>query len=279
MTIRQYFKYLGLFVIGIILMISFIKFSICFKEMEHVKEDFTYIYRTPFPVTELREKCKKNQIICQITSYEENRDNVQKEILSIVKISDMKILNYHKIENLFLDSDIRIDVNLFKWIVYIFVGIFFLGIIIFCLCQSPKSWKHIIVIFFWLLYIKLFVFTTTKQFPIWSLPGKWSDLEGWGNLWKAIQRQITYIIYFKDNPIINNYYQYFINGICYLFLILILFYLFLKTSLKVKNSQWLYIGITVITFLWYINYGVLDLKMVIYFFPCIILCSFFIFDK
>ena len=58
MTIRQYFKYLGLFVIGIILMISFIKFSICFKEMEHVKEDFTYIYRTPFPVTELREKCK-----------------------------------------------------------------------------------------------------------------------------------------------------------------------------------------------------------------------------
>ena len=133
-----------------------------------------------------------------------------------------------------------------------------------------SKWFYVVVMLIWFLYVRIFIFASIEDFPVWSLPGKWSDLEGWGKLGEEVLKQISYIIHFKDYPIIYTYYQGVINSIFYLFLSLILVYLFFKSSLRLKYFWAVHIVITIIAFIVYVYCSDKDMKMLIYFVPCFI---------
>ena len=228
-----------------------------------------------------------------------NKENILESKISLAMVKGIEALSYHEIENLFMDSDFIIDVNLLKWIVYIIIFFCFFCIMGFCFCQNKKwdskpsscsacrpagrmaihameargfhsKWFYVVVMLIWFLYVRIFIFASIEDFPVWSLPGKWSDLEGWGKLGEEVLKQISYIIHFKDYPIIYTYYQGVIKSIFYLFLSLILVYLFFKSSLRLKYFWAVHIVITIIAFIVYVYCSDKDMKMLIYFVPCFI---------
>lgn len=203
-----------------------------------------------------------------------NKENILESKISLAMVRGIEALGYHEIENLFLDSDFIIDVNLLKWIVYIIIFFCFFCIMAFCFCQNKKwgskKWFYFVVMFIWFLYVRIFIFASIEDFPVWSLPGKWSDLEGWGKLGEEVLKQISYVIHFKDYPIICEYYEGVIKSIFYLFLSLILVYLFFKSSLCLKYFWAVHIVIAIIAFVVYVYCSDKDMKMLIYFVPCFI---------
>ena len=219
-----------------------------------------------------------NEGSMQLEDIEEDDPKKSKEDISGSKLSaamvkGTKALSYHEIEKLFSDSDFKIDVNLLKWIVYTIVFFFFFCIMLLCCCQNKiwgsKKCFYFVTILIWYLYIKIFIFTNIEEFPVWSLPSKWSDLEGWGNLGEEVLKQISYVVHFKDYPIVCRYYQGLIKSILYLLLSLVLVYLFLKSSLRIRHFWAVHTAMAIIAFAVYVSCSDKDMKMMIYFLPCI----------
>lgn len=201
-----------------------------------------------------------------------NKENFLESKTSMAMVKGIEALGYHETESLFLDSDFIIDINLLKWIVYSIIFFCFLCIMVFCLLQNKKwgneKWVYFVVMLIWLLYVRIFIFSNIEDFPLWSLPGKWSDIEGWGKLGEEVLKQISYVIHFKDYPIICKYYEGLIKSILYLMLSLILVYLFFKNSLCLRHFWTVYMALVIIAFGAYIYCSNKDIKALIYFLPC-----------
>lgn len=203
-----------------------------------------------------------------------NKENILESKITIAMVKGIEALGYHETETLFLDSDFIIDVNLLKWIVYIIIFFCFFCIMVFCFCQNKKrgykKWFYLVVMLIWFLYVRIFIFASIGDFPVWSLPGKWSDINGWGKLGEEILKQISYVIHYKDYPVICRYYEGIIKSIFYLLLSLILVYLFFKSSLRLRHFFAVHIAITIIAFGVYIYCCDKGIKALIYFLPCFI---------
>lgn len=152
--------------------------------------------------------------------------------LSIVTIQSCHSRNFQETESLFSGYDEKIDVNLLKWMAYVITALFFTGMALFFLLKLKKSsphfragWPFLLCLLVYLGFLKMELFSETAEFPLWVLPGTWSDLEGWGTLWKNMGLQFEIIFRFRDCPVLINYYQN-LTG-CFSFLALCLLALFL----------------------------------------------------
>lgn len=201
-----------------------------------------------------------------------NKENFLESKTSMAMVKGIEALGYQETESLFLDSDFIMDINLLKWIVYGIIFFCFLCITVFCLFQNKKwgnkKWVYFVVMLIWLLYVRIFIFANIEDFPVWSLPGKWSDIEGWGKLGEDVLKQISYVIHFKDYPIICKYYEGLIKSILYLLLSLIMVYLFFKSSLCLRHFWAVHMAVVIIAFGVYIYCSNKDIKALIYFLPC-----------
>jgi hypothetical protein len=45
------------------------------------------------------------------------------------------------------------------------------------------------------------------SFPLWCLPTQWSDFEKYLELFKSVQKQFLSIVYYRELPIIVEYYE------------------------------------------------------------------------
>ncbi len=204
---------------------------------------------------------------------DENHKKSRESNMSIAMVRGMEALNYREIENLFSDCDYIIDVNLLKWIVYIITFFCFFCIMAFCLCQNKKwrnkKWFCFAVVLVWILLLKIYIYSDIVDFPVRSLPGKWSDIEGWGKLGEEILNQISSIIHVKEYPMICKYYEGVRKSIFYSFLSLILVYLFFRSLSGIRHVWAVHTALTIMAFVIYIYCSDQDTKMLIYFLPCL----------
>lgn len=300
----EYLRYMVVFAVGIALILNYMRFISNYKELSNIDENFTYIYTDSDLPDGIVEECRKYQVDCEIWNMEKEKkeykegltltaagyvicaeNGIIERILFLneestgledgnADYSDGNDVKMIEGENLFLNSDFLIDVNLLKWMVYIIIFFCFFCIMVFCFCQNKKwgnkKWIYFVVMFIWFLYVRIFIFASIEDFPVWSLPGKWSDLEGWGKLGEEVLKQISFVFYFKDYPVICKYYEGVIKSIFYLFLSFILVYLFFKSSLRLRHFRAVHMVMTVIAFAVYVYCSDKEMKMLIYFLPCFI---------
>ena len=155
--------------------------------------------------------------------------------MAVSIVRGMKTLDYRKTEHLFQNSDVRIDIVLLKWLVYLIASFLFLGILALFFAYSKKfrktRWTYFFGLSLFLCYMKLEIFADTARFPVWALPGKWSDLEGFGALWENLLAQLSAISHFRDYPILCRYYQGLAGCPFYLVFCFLSFWAFLKNAL------------------------------------------------
>lgn len=212
MNTRKYWVCIGELVVLILLMLNYFKFYTCYRGLGNLEEDFIYIYSDTALTQELVEEGQKHQIDCEI--------EVLKSGISAVIVRGMEALSYGEAESLFWGSDIKLDINLLQWFVFV-VFVFFYGMVAFCVYLHMNrrniGWGYFAMTFLGLLYIRRFVFIDMRTFPVWSLPAKWSDMEGWGELWESVWRQIVYVVQRKDCSFICRYYEGILKSMHHLF--------------------------------------------------------------
>lgn len=268
---RRHFR---LLFFGLLFLFSFSRFYIHFKEFNDLDESFTCLfYSEPSSAQGLAKECLAQGIDCETfiaglekgmtlgidckTLTASQAEGMQQEEIShtnssahklpasprcplagpmaISTVRGMKTLDYRKTEHLFQNSDVRIDIILLKWLVYLIVFLFSLGILALFFAYSQKickaRWTCFFCLSLFLCYMKLGIFADTARFPVWALPGKWSDLEGFGALWENLLAQLSAISHFRDYPILCRYYQGLAGCPFYLVLCFLSFWAFLKNAL------------------------------------------------
>lgn len=236
----KYVRVVWLAVVGIFLTVTYMKFISCYKTLNDMDGNFLYIYTDSEISQDILEECHKYQTGCEIwntgkadalQTEEMTHANRIEGNIAIAEVQGIKALNYHEIETLFQDRDVTIDVNLLKWFVSMISFCCLFCIMVCYICRNKKwvgkKWFYILAVFLSFLYLKKIIFSKIADFPVWALPGKWSDLEGWGILGKEIHKQILCMVYFKEYPIVCAYYEGVSKTIFYLFLLLstsVLFY-------------------------------------------------------
>lgn len=151
--------------------------------------------------------------------------------LSIATVHNMQVLDYRKTESLFQNSDAKIDINLLKWTVYLIVFLLFLGRMASFSTYIKKPLAKWAFLLLSLCFFKVALFPGLTGFPTWSLPGAWSNLEGWGALWETVFKQATVILQFQDCPIVHNYFQALVSCPIYLAASLLFWGIFVKNSM------------------------------------------------
>lgn len=270
-TTHKIYPYLGLLLSGILFLFSFSRFYIYFREFNDLDESFTCLfYSEPSSAEDLAKECKLQGINCEtsilflgqnaagtksahniLPSYlpTSSTDPTAAQVtdvkdfdhtLSISIVRGMKTLDYRKTEHLFQNSDVRIDVTLLKWLVYLMASFLFLAILTLFLMHFKKfcgtRWTYFFCLPLLLCYLKLEIFTDTTRFPVWILPGKWSDLEGFQALWENLLAQLSVISRFRDYPILCRYYQGLTGCPFYLVLCFLSLWVFLKSALFHYNQ-------------------------------------------
>ena len=155
--------------------------------------------------------------------------------LSIATVHNMQALDYRKTESLFQNSDAKIDINLLKWTVYLIVLLLFLGRMASFSTYIKKPLAKWAFLLLSLCFFKVALFPGLTGFPTWSLPGAWSNLEGWGALWETVFRQAIVILQFQDYPIVHNYFQALLSCPLYLIASLLFWGIFVKKSTHIAR--------------------------------------------
>lgn len=199
---------------GVLCLFHFMRFMEAWRELKNLEENVLYFYSQGISAEELKEKSSRCQIVCDIRSLNENIRGNEKEFpegISVVAVRGMEAFHYQEAERLFWDSDRKLDVDLLKWFIYGLAGSFFFWMLALFCCHIRKSggpgWLLVIAFFTWLFFMKIVVFTDIGNFPVWHLPEKWSDMDGWHDLWEQALNQISYIIQWKDNALLSGYYE------------------------------------------------------------------------
>lgn len=214
---------------GYLSLLNFVQFYVKFQDMGDIEENLTYLFiPTAIPDT-LSEELRDLGIECETWRIQEG-EKLQAEglshtasgfeapkeggapasrqwALSIAAVRNMDALDYRKIEALFQGSDDNIDVNLLKWTVYTAVFLLYSGALLFFLAYGKTTHAKWGCLLLWICFLKRTLFHGLAEFPVWRLPGLWSDLEGWGALWESAALQASVILQFQNYPIIHNYYQ------------------------------------------------------------------------
>jgi hypothetical protein len=195
----------------IFLISSFTGFCVYFKQLKMLPEYFAFLYQKPVSEEKLTEECRRQQIPCEIQESDIGAEDVQRESekFQAVLVGGIEAMDYGRVESLFSDSDVRIDVSLLKWMTAILVlGCFALLLLLVFYCYEKwgcKKWVYGVTFLFWAMYVKYAVFDGMPEFPLWSLPGRWSDFEGWGEFWQEVENQLCCIIRFWDHSVVSGY--------------------------------------------------------------------------
>lgn len=158
--------------------------------------------------------------------------------LAIVMVQGGSSLDYHKTEHIFMGSDTKLDLPLLKWTAYLSVSFCSFGFLLLLFAQKSFLHKCIyaILVLLWICYLKLELFSSAGAFPLWALPGQWSDLEGWGSLWDSIGAQFSAIFQFREYPILHGYFQSLSGCPFYFLLFLFFFWGFIKIIIRLCAS-------------------------------------------
>ena len=257
----------------------FAQFSASFQELEAFGENTAFLYPSLDSAKPAAEKAQDSQAGCRIWM------EGQEEGASVfaVKASGVKAINWHYLEYAFPDSLQRIDVGLLKWAVYISIGMFFLGVSLlffrrYKICgasareRRPSKRPVFFMACLWVFYVKSFVLQEAEGFPVWLLPGKWSDMEGWQALWEGFRGQMQAVISYQDSPAIRPYYSGAVQSLLWLGSSFFIFSQFFRISSKAKDPLPAHGVLALLAFLPYIRFAGRDLRMLLYFFPCFIAC-------
>lgn len=196
---------------GIFLVCSFTGFCVYFKQLKILPEQLAFFYQRPFSEEKLKEECRRQQIQCEIQEPDKGAEDAQmeSETFRAVLVGGIEAMDYGRVESLFSDSDVRIDVSLLKWMTAILVlGCFALLLLLVFYCYEKcgcKTWVYCITFLFFAMYVRYVIFTGMPGFPLWSLPGSWSDFEGWGKFGQEAEYQICCIIRYWEHSVIAGY--------------------------------------------------------------------------
>lgn len=231
--------------------------------------------------------------------------------MAAVLASGVKPLNWHKLDLSLAGSIQRIDVSLLKSVAAAAVCVFFLGIFLIFLISAhkcnlpsrhicperkrPPKWPLPVIAILWAFYAKNFIlqavgtlplqlppgrcFILPKNFPLWLLPGKWSDFSGWQSLWDHFKTQMQAIIFYQDSPIISPYYQGFRQSLAWLGVSFLFLSLFLALSRKAKEALSIHCILAFLAVVLYLRLAEQDLKPLLYFFPCFIASFHLLFSR
>ncbi len=196
------------------------------------------------------------------------------DLAAAVLVSGVKSLNWHKLNMSLAGSVQRIDTSLLKYVAAAAVCVFFLGIFLFFLISAHSlPGRHIrpsIIAVLWAFYAQNFFLQAVGSFPLWLLPGRWSDIAGWQSLWDHLKCQVQSIIFYQETPIISPYYQGFLQGLAWLSVSFLFLSLFFALSRKTKRALLIHGILALLAILFYIRHAEQALKPLLYFFPCFI---------
>lgn len=274
-----YWKYVGTFIIGLLFLISFSKVIFGFQELNHRDEKFLFVYKD----CEISENLTKQSSIYEIdceswqptnrTLLAEDSNQNMQNAAGLVIVNEADSLSYQKIMNYFKDNDGEIDIGLIKWLLQIFMTVFLVGIVLILLRTSEKrGGKRCRIIYFsililiWLLYKKSI--SGFSPFPVWVLPGKWSDFAGWKELGDSVGRQLFSMMLYKGIPAVGECYTAVYGVIAYLIISFFLLYLYNRCCAGLHQEGVLHLTLSIVALGFYLLCSNPDMKALIYFFPC-----------
>ncbi|MCI9173322.1 MAG: hypothetical protein HFH49_00055 [Lachnospiraceae bacterium] len=181
-------------------------------------ENFAFLYQEPVSAEEIEEECRRQQVLCKIPEEggETEEPGAKPEKFQAVLVYGMEALDAQRIKTIFSGSDEKIDVNLLKWLAASAACVCFLGLLLSVFCcyekQGCAKWVYGVTVLVWAFCIKCCIFEGLPEFPVWSLPGRWSDFEGWGAFAGEMGEQISCIIRFWDDTAVLRYYECIFKG-------------------------------------------------------------------
>lgn len=223
------------------MLFHFMRFVESYGALKSLEENALYFYSGTVSEEALEEKSRRCRIVCKVRSLNENvrsGEAMFSREKSAVAVWGIGAFHYQEVERLFLDSDEKIDVDLLKWSVQNLAVGFLFWIIVLCWRYISRyhhgKWWFAVILPVWLFWGK-FVLDGAGEFPVWSLPEKWSDMEGWRKLWETVLEQLSIIIQWKNSSALSGYYEGIIQSIYHLswsfLLVCVLYHLEIKLPL------------------------------------------------
>ncbi len=232
MKISKYLRFAAAYIVGMMLIIHSKRFLECLNELNAIEENFAYIYSDAALLQGKAEQCEKRKIDCEIYY-----SDLAQHGMALAILKGIGVFNWQETEYIFLDSEIRIDLNLLKWIVCSIMSVCCFGMAVFDLSRGSrgknKSFSMLLAAFHCTFYIKLLQYGSLEV-PVWSLPGAWSDAEGWRELGEGVLKQMSCLIQYKNYPVICRYYEGIINSMFHLCFSFALSGILFKIALKRK---------------------------------------------
>ncbi len=245
MKISKYLRFAAAYIVGMMLIIHSKRFLECLNELNAIEENFAYIYSDAALLQGKAEQCEKRKIDCEIWNISESKDlcadldysDLAQHGMALAILKGIGVFNCQETEYIFLDSEIRIDLNLLKWMVCSIMSVCCFGMAVFDLSRGSmgknKSISMLLAAFHCTFYIKLLQYGSLEV-PVRSLPGAWSDAEGWRELGEGVLKQMSCLIQYKNYPVICRYYEGIINSMFYLCFSFALSAILFKIVLKRK---------------------------------------------
>lgn len=203
---------------GMFLVCSLTGFFRYFKQLKMMPENFAFLYQEPISAEAIEEECRRQRVLCKIpeTGREMEEPGMKQEKFQAVLVYGMEALDAQRVETIFSDSDEKIDVNLLKWLSASAACACFLGLLLSVFCCYEKrgcaKWVYGVTVLVWVFCIKCCILEGLPEFPVWSLPGSWSDFEGWGEFAKETGEQISCMIRFWDDTAVLKYWECVLKG-------------------------------------------------------------------
>ena len=202
---------IGASVLVILLASGYFNAYACYQKLAQCGIDLLYIYPDAELAKEAAEEAGNyafsREVCSQKGAVAENRyadwgngkgaDGLQHR-KAAVAVRGITAFNYRDAQRIFSGSELELDVNLLKWAVCLVVMALWFSLLAVCFYfykkRQASTWAYLLTIIACTLYLEAFIVPGTGKVPVWLLPGKWSDMEGWRELWASAGRQIWYLM-------------------------------------------------------------------------------------
>lgn len=205
---------IGTAVLTVLLACGYFNFYACYQKLAQYETDLIYIYSDEELAKEAAEEAGNYTFGCEVCSRKgavgENRFADEgngkgagglQQGKAAVAVWGITAFNYRDAQRIFSGSELELDVNLIRWAACLGIIVFFFVLLAACLYHYRKrqagTWAYLLTIAAWTFYLGTFIIPDAGKIPVWLLPGKWSDMEGWRELWASAGRQIWYFAQWK----------------------------------------------------------------------------------